>query len=146
METTPTRWSEVERLYHAALEHGPAERTAFLASACGTDDALRREVESLLDYHPKAKDFIETPARLAHPPHVAGMTRAQEPSSVPGRFAGRTFGVYKLKSLIGAGGMGEVYRAVDTRLNRTVAIKTLPERLANNPERRERWTCRAHEQ
>ena len=134
----PERWREVERLYQAALERDPAERAALLTNACGADDALRREVESLLDYHPKAKDFIETPAHLAHLPHVADMVRALEPSSVPGRFAGRTLGVYKLKSLIGAGGMGEVYRAVDTRLNRTVAIKTLPERLANDPERRER--------
>ena len=70
---------------------------------------------------------------------LANAVRRLDESSVPGRFVGRIFGSYEVKALIAAGGMGEVYRAVDTRLNRTVAIKTLPEHLSDDPERRERF-------
>ena len=59
---TPERWREIERLYHAALERSAEERAAFLTEACGDDGALRREVESLLEYHARAGDFIERPA------------------------------------------------------------------------------------
>jgi eukaryotic-like serine/threonine-protein kinase len=132
---TPDRWREIERLYHAALERGTEERAVFLAEACGTDAALRQELESLFDYHSRAKDFIETPA---HEGRLAGAVRRLEASSIPGRFVGRVFGSYQLQALIAAGGMGEVYRAIDVRLNRPVAIKTLPEHLANEPQRIER--------
>jgi len=132
---TPERWREIERLYHAALAHEPGERAAFLDGACGADHALRREVESLFDYRSRAEDFMEQPAV---PGGLASAVRRLAPP-VPGRLVGRTIGAYEVQALIGAGGMGEVYRAVDTRLNRTVAIKTLPEHLANDPERRERF-------
>ena len=115
---TPERWREIERLYHAVLERDADERAAFLADACGDDDALRREVESLFDYQARAKDFIERPAVQGR---LASAVRRLEQSSMPGRFVGRAFGSYEVKALIAAGGMGEVYRAVDTRLNRTVA-------------------------
>ena len=133
---TPERWLEIERLYHAVQERDAEERAAFLADACGGDHALRREVESLLQYQPRAKDFIETPA--VHGP-LASAVRRLEQTSVPGRLVGRTFGSYQVNALIAAGGMGEVYRALDTRLNRTVAIKMLPERLSNDPQHRERF-------
>jgi serine/threonine protein kinase len=137
---TPERWVEVERLYYAALQRHADERAAFLTDACAADEALRREVESLFAYQAKARDFIETPA--AHI-RLASALRGLEQPSVAGRFVGRVFACYELKGLIAAGGMGEVYRAVDTRLNRTVAIKTLPEHLSNDPERRERFTREA---
>jgi Tol biopolymer transport system component/tRNA A-37 threonylcarbamoyl transferase component Bud32 len=133
---TPERWRAIERLYHAALERSADERVGFLREACGDDHALRREVESLFDSASRAKDFMERPAV---PERLASAMRRLEQSSVPGRFVGRTFGAYEMQALIAAGGMGEVYRAVDTRLNRTVAIKTLPEHLSNDPERRERF-------
>ncbi|MGZ7042208.1 MAG: serine/threonine-protein kinase, partial [Thermoanaerobaculia bacterium] len=136
---TPERWVDVERLYYAALERNPDERAAFLTGACA-DEALRHEVESLFAYQAKARDFIETPA--AHI-RLASALRGLEQPSLAGRFVGRVFGCYQLETLIAAGGMGEVYRAVDTRLNRTVAIKTLPEHLSNDPERRERFTREA---
>jgi Tol biopolymer transport system component/tRNA A-37 threonylcarbamoyl transferase component Bud32 len=132
---TPERWREIERLYHAALAREPGERAAFLSGACGADHALRREVESLFDYRVRAESFMEQPAV---PDSLASAVRRLAPSFVPGRLVGRTIGSYEVQALIGAGGMGEVYRAVDTRLNRTVAIKTLPEHLANDPERRAR--------
>lgn len=133
---TPERWREIERLYHAALERSTEERAAFLTEACGNDGALRREVDSLLEYHARAGDFIETPAGDGR---LATAVRQLEASSIPGRFVGRVFGSYEVKALIAAGGMGEVYRAVDPRLNRTVAIKTLHEHLSNDPQRIERF-------
>ncbi len=137
---TPERWREIERLYHLALERDAGERAALLTEACRGDDALRREVESLLDYQGQTGDFIEQPAVAGR---LAGAVRRLEQSSVPGRFVGRVFGSYEVQALIAAGGMGEVYRAVDTRLNRTVAIKTLPAHLSSDPERRERFTREA---
>ena len=134
---TPERWREIERLYHAALERDAGERAAFLAMPAEVMTHCVGEVESLLDHQPRANDFIETrrPCRA----RLASAVRRLEQSSVPGRFVGRIFGSYEVKALIAAGGMGEVYRAVDTRLNRTVAIKTLPEHLSDDPERRERF-------
>src|SRR6185503_3471363 len=143
---TPERWREIERLYYAALDRDAGERAAFLNEACGSDDALRREVESLFDYQTKAKDFIEAPASNVHLgllSRVLAPVRAQHESSASGRFVGRLLGVYDVKALIGVGGMGEVYRAVDTRLNRTVAIKVLPEHVSSDPERRERFNREA---
>ena len=138
---TPERWREIERLYDAALDRDAVERAAFLNEACGSDEVLRREVESLFVYETRAKDFIEAPAARVH---LGLLSRVLDPlrahqSSASGPFVGRTLGVYEVKALIGAGGMGEVYRAVDTRVNRTVAIKVLPEHLSNDPERRERF-------
>jgi serine/threonine protein kinase/Tol biopolymer transport system component len=135
---TPERWQAIERLYHAALERADDQRAAFLAAACPDDEELCREVESLLACQPRAKDFIEAPAAKGHVSPIASVFRRHE-LSVPGRFAGRRFGSYQLETLIAAGGMGEVYRAVDTRLNRTVAIKTLPEHLSDDAARRERF-------
>src|SRR5258705_1478759 len=111
----PERWQQIERLYHAALELNPAERAAFLREACAGEDAVRSEIESLLGYQEKAEQFIEAPAlELA----AKKMAVDQVNSMV-----GRQLGSYKILSQLGAGGMGEVYLAEDTRLNRKVAIK-----------------------
>jgi serine/threonine protein kinase/Tol biopolymer transport system component len=133
---TAERWRQIERLYHAALERSTEDRAAFLTEACGNDAALRRELDSLLEYQNRAGAFIETPAGAGR---LASTVRRLEASSIPGRFIGRVFGSYELKALIAAGGMGEVYRAIDPRLNRTVAIKTLPEHMSNDPQRIERF-------
>jgi eukaryotic-like serine/threonine-protein kinase len=138
---TPERWRDVERLYHAALERDRDKRAAFLAEACGDDAALLGEVESLLVYRAKSSDFIETPAPDAHPALAAIVERERgrlPVPSTPGGFVGRAFGVYEVQALIATGGMGEVYRGVDTRLNRMVAIKTLPAHLSHDPAWRER--------
>ena len=137
---TPERWRRIESLYHAALERHAGERAGFLKDACAADEALRREVESLFEVEPRAKDFMERPAA---PDLLAGAVRRLEPASLPGRFVGHAFGAYEVQALIAAGGMGEVYRAVDTRLNRTVALKTLPGHLSHDPERRARFTREA---
>ena len=99
----PARWQEIERLYHAAHERPVPDRAAFLAQACAGDPALRHEVELLLAQAASADGFLEAGAMAA-----AGRTRG------PSVLTGRRLGVYEVQEQIGAGGMGEVYRARDT--------------------------------
>jgi eukaryotic-like serine/threonine-protein kinase len=116
---TPERWAQIEELYHAAHTRPAAERAAFLAEACRDDAALRREVESLL-HEPVSNDGF-----LAVPP--------------PPSMIGRTIGGYDLQTLLGAGGMGEVYLAHDPKLGRDVAIKILPHSVTDDPDRLARF-------
>lgn len=139
---TDERWREIERLYHEAVERDPAERGTFLTGACAGDDALRREVQSLLDARATGNDFMEDPAAEAYLPFLPdALISVPDPKQPPtlGQLVGRSLGTYRLEALIGSGGMGEVYRAVDTRLNRTIAIKVLPAGVSNDTERRDRF-------
>src|SRR5262245_16113019 len=104
---TDERWRRVEALYHAALARDEASRTAFLADECAGDDALRHEVESLLGHDAPDDGFLGTPAAA-----MAPRITADEPPAL----AGRRLGAYEVQARIGAGGMGEVYRARDTKL------------------------------
>ena len=125
---TPERLREIERLFHDARERTPAERDAFLARACAGDSALRRDVESLLAQPPAG--VIDAPLGAL----VAGLV---SPGSV--LVTGRHIGVFEILGLLGAGGMGEVYRARDTRLGRDVAIKILPRAFNDDPDRLARF-------
>lgn len=116
------RWREIESLFHSACELRPEERRAFLDNACASDETLRHEVESLLANEELAARFLET-----HSSELAG----REPESrIP---AGTRIGPYVVLEFLRAGGMGEVYKARDTRLERTVAIKFLPRTLGAEP-------------
>src|SRR5579872_1440463 len=107
MSPSPERWRLLEELYRAAVKHPPAERALFLREACSDED-LRREVESLLRFETKGDTFLQ-----------------QSPWTQPaGLSPGTRLGPYEVQSRLGAGGMGEVWKARDTRLERSVAIKT----------------------
>lgn len=130
------RWQHVERIYHSTLAKQPHERSAFLVEACAGDEALRREVESLLAYEDAAENFIESPAL-----EVAAKMMADEQSRTVG--VGESFNQYRIVSQLGAGGMGEVYLADDTRLRRKVALKFLPDALTQDKRHLHRFEVEA---
>src|SRR5215469_1089269 len=116
---TPERWQELKKVLGAALELNSAERSAYLDRAC-PEASVRREVESLIAAHDQGD------SRFLVQPSVE-LTQ------------GTKLGPYEIVALVGAGGMGEVYRARDTRLNRIVAIKVLPAHTADRDGVRERF-------
>lgn len=138
---TPKRWVQIDQLLAQALERPAPERSAFLAEVCGDDAELRREVESLLAAHSAAEaDFLSTPA-----PEIALRELAKEPSPslIAQSLIGTTFGQYNLISVLGIGGMGEVYLGRDERLGRQLALKILPPRFIEDASRIERFAREA---
>jgi eukaryotic-like serine/threonine-protein kinase len=129
--TDPLRRRRVEEVCDAALDRAPDQRAAFVAAACGDDAELRQAVEALLAHADAADAFLRVPvADVAA--YVLGDTRSAAR-------VGAHIGSHKILSFLGAGGMGEVYRAHDVKLGRDVAIKVLPNTFVSDPVRRARF-------
>src|SRR5882762_4027216 len=123
---TPERFRQISQIYHATLEREPEERADFLHQSCGRDRDLRHEVESLLASEESAEAFFSSKGEK----DAAKILDNQSASLV-----GRTLDNYHVLSLLGVGGMGEVYLARDTKLGREVAIKVLPAGFASGNDR-----------
>jgi eukaryotic-like serine/threonine-protein kinase len=131
---TPERWERIQDLYYATRAYADGDRARFLAHACAGDDALRREVQALVDQPVSTGSFIDL---------LGGPASAHLGLSARANLTGQQFGTYRVLSLLGSGGMGEVYRAHDAELGRDVAIKVLPARFRADPERLARFDSEA---
>jgi serine/threonine protein kinase/Tfp pilus assembly protein PilF len=120
----PELWQRITDLFDGAMTRGPKERVAFLEEACAGDRDLRKQVERLVKSHEKSGDFLESSA-FALAPELLTDDR-------PGASVGELIGHYRIESLIGIGGMGEVYLARDERLGRKAALKLLPDSLTTD--------------
>ena len=130
------RWQQLDQLFHSALQLEPGKRAALLDKECAGDEGLRRECEALLAAHNEAGSFIERPAL-----DVEARSVAKQEMQLG---TGQSIGHYRIVTLLGAGGMGEVYLAEDTTLGRKVALKLLPAEFTRDTDRVRRFQQEAH--
>jgi serine/threonine protein kinase len=132
---TPKNWQQVEHLLEEALKRTPEERTAFLETACAGDEELREEVEAGLAKQGLSGNLTETVPM--------GPTVKEQAHRHTTSLLGRKLGPYEILAWLGKGGMGEVYKVQDSRLDRIDALKILPAEVASNPERLKRFVREA---
>src|ERR1051325_8003537 len=123
----PDRWQKVKEIFQAAMDHAPAERDLFVSKACAGDEALRKEVQSLISSDGRSDRFLDR-----HAYEGAAEMIVDDQSGLK---QGGTIGPFEILSFISRGGMGEVYLAHDRRLSRNVALKILPAAFTKDVER-----------
>jgi serine/threonine protein kinase len=133
---TPSEWSRLKEVLAAALSIPDSDRDRFLSQACRGDEGLRRKAESLLAESESAANFLEAPA-LGEA--IAILEETEGRNHTPALSVGDRLGRYEILAPLGAGGMGEVYRARDSKLKREVAVKVLPADVAGDQERLARF-------
>lgn len=130
-----TRWKQIDELVDAAMEIPDAERERFVSENSNGDDRLRREVLALLNAQKESDDFLQNSAMDL----MAEVLARDKSAFADSALLGKEFGTYKIESLLGAGGMGEVYLAYDSKINRKVALKILPAEFIVDAERVKRF-------
>jgi serine/threonine protein kinase len=135
----PERWQQISRIFKSAISLDPEARNAYVAGQCGSDDSLRAEVDKLIASHQQAseQDFIGGMAAEAAAPLLIIEDEVGPPQRTLSNE--QQFGSYVILDPLGAGGMGEVYLARDTRLDRTVALKILPPDISGDKRRMQRF-------
>jgi eukaryotic-like serine/threonine-protein kinase len=131
----PGRWAQITDIYHATIARPPEERVSFVGQQCHGDESLRRQVEAMVKSHERSGDFIETPAFAIAPELLIEVQTVD--------LIGQSIGHYQIESLLGVGGMGQVYLARDERLGRKVALKLLPEHLTADETQLSRFKAEA---
>ncbi|HEU0253564.1 MAG TPA: serine/threonine-protein kinase, partial [Pyrinomonadaceae bacterium] len=137
---TPERWQQISRIFKSAISLDENARADYVAGQCGNDELLRSEVEKLIDSHHKANagKFISGAAAEANAALLLDNDQLSE-QQARRLSKGQEFGSYVILDALGTGGMGEVYLAKDTRLDRTVALKVLSEEISSDRRRMQRF-------